>query len=63
MAYDVSSDTPINPSNQIHMNAELYNKEEAEYVFNELSSGGQIHHSFREREWGYFGRCTDFFWY
>ena len=61
MAYDASPDTPINHGNQIHMSVDLPNKEEAEHFFEELSRGGQVHHNFREREWGYFGRCTDRF--
>ncbi|SDM24336.1 VOC family protein [Kriegella aquimaris] len=59
MAYDAAPDTPINHGNQIHMSVEIGNKDEAQTLFKNLSSGGQIHHNFREREWGYFGRCTD----
>ncbi len=59
MAYDAAPDTPINHGNQIHMSVEIGNKDEAQTLFENLSSGGQIHHNFREREWGYFGRCTD----
>ncbi len=59
MAYDASPDTPINHGNQIHMSVDLKDKNHAEEIFNELSGGGQIHHNFKEREWGYFGRCTD----
>jgi len=61
MAYDASPDTPINHGNQIHMSVDLQNSSEAEQLFDELSGGGQVHHTFREREWGYFGRCTDKF--
>lgn len=61
MAYDASPDTPINHGNQIHMSVDLQDTEEAENLFNELSKGGQVHHNFREREWGHFGRCTDRF--
>ncbi|WP_047420518.1 VOC family protein [Cellulophaga sp. Hel_I_12] len=59
MAYDASPDTPINLGNQIHMSIDLDSKEKAEELFSQLSDGGQIHHTFREREWGYFGRCSD----
>ncbi|QNM85265.1 VOC family protein [Polaribacter pectinis] len=59
MAYDASPDTPINNGNQIHMSVDLNDKDEAEDVFNDLAKGGITHHEFREREWGYFGRCTD----
>lgn len=61
MAYDAAPDTPINHGNQIHMSVDVNDKGEAEDVFNQLSQGGQVHHNFREREWGYFGRCTDKF--
>lgn len=61
MAYDASPDTPINHGNQIHMSVEVNDKAEAEELFNQLSQGGQVHHNFREREWGHFGRCTDKF--
>lgn len=59
MAYDASPDTPINNGNQIHMSIDLDTKEKAENLFSELSFGGKVHHNFREREWGYYGRCTD----
>lgn len=61
MAYDAAPDTPINHGNQIHMSVDLKDKNEAEEMFGSLSKGGQVHHNFREREWGYFGRCTDKF--
>ncbi|MGJ8592831.1 MAG: VOC family protein [Aquaticitalea sp.] len=61
MAYDAAPDTPINHGNQIHMSIEVGDKNEAQDVFDQLSKGGQVHHNFREREWGYFGRCTDRF--
>lgn len=61
MAYDAAPDTPINHGNQIHMSVEIGNKDEAKTLFDNLSKGGQVHHNFREREWGYFGRCTDNF--
>ncbi|QOD59598.1 VOC family protein [Polaribacter haliotis] len=59
MAYDAAPDTPINNGNQIHMSVDLNDKDEAEDVFNNLAESGITHHTFREREWGYFGRCTD----
>ena len=59
MAYDAAPDTPINSGNQIHLSADFNDKEEAEDVFNNLSGSGIVHHEFREREWGFFGRCTD----
>lgn len=61
MAYDASPDTPINHGNQIHMSVDVQDTDEAESLFNELSKGGQVHHNFREREWGHYGRCTDRF--
>jgi len=61
MAYDASPDTPINQGNQIHMSIDIDSKEKAKELFSQLSDGGQTHHNFREREWGYFGRCSDKF--
>jgi len=61
MAYDASPDTPINHGNQIHMSVDEDTKDDAQQIFEKLSQGGQVHHNFREREWGYFGRCTDKF--
>lgn len=61
MAYDASPDTPINHGNQIHMSVDADSKKEAEQLFEALSKGGQVHHNFREREWGYYGRCTDIY--
>ncbi|WP_452224035.1 VOC family protein [Lacinutrix chionoecetis] len=59
MAYDASPDTPINHGNQIHMSVDVNTADEAKKLFNALSKGGQVHHNFREREWGHFGRCSD----
>jgi len=59
MAYDVSPDTPLNNGNQIHMSIAVTDNTEGKNLFESLSKGGQIHHNYREREWGYFGRCTD----
>ncbi|WP_179335775.1 VOC family protein [Winogradskyella costae] len=61
MAYDASPDTPLNSGNQMHMSIEASSKAEGKELFESLSEGGQVHHSYREREWGYFGRCTDKF--
>ncbi|GAB7256153.1 VOC family protein [Polaribacter sp. OB-PA-B3] len=61
MAYDASPDTPINSGNQVHMSVDLNDKESAENVFKSLSESGIVHHEFREREWGFYGRCTDKF--
>lgn len=59
MAYDVSPDTPLNSGNQIHMSVDVSNKNEGKELFEKLANGGQVHHEYRERAWGYFGRCTD----
>ncbi|WP_179008781.1 VOC family protein [Winogradskyella forsetii] len=59
MAYDASPDTPLNNGNQIHMSIAVTDNTEGKNLFESLSKGGQIHHNYREREWGYFGRCTD----
>lgn len=61
MAYDASPDTPLNNGNQINMSIDLNEFDKGKQLFKDLSSGGQVHHEFREREWGYFGRCTDRF--
>ena len=61
MAYDASPDTPLNSGNQMHMSIEASSKAEGKELFESLSEEGQVHHSYREREWGYFGRCTDKF--
>ena len=61
MAYDAAPDTPINSGNQVHMSVDFNQKEEAKSVFENLSKNGVVHHEFREREWGFFGRCTDEF--
>jgi len=61
MAYDVSPDTPLNNGNQIHMSIEAIDKTQGKKLFELLSEGGRVHHDYREREWGYFGRCTDRF--
>jgi PhnB protein len=61
MAYDASPDTPLNNGNQINMSIDVNDESEGRQLFQDLSKGGQVHHEFREREWGYFGRCTDQF--
>ena len=58
MAYDAAPDTPLNNGNQINMSVDLNDLDEGKQLFKELSS---VHHEFREREWGHFGRCTDRF--
>ena len=59
MAYDASPDTPLNNGNQMHMSIEASSEEEGRDLFGSLSKGGTVHHNYREREWGFFGRCTD----
>ena len=59
MAYDASPDTPINHGNQIHMSVDIEQTQDAEQLFEQLSAEGRVHDDFKEREWGYFGRCTD----
>ncbi|WP_225037043.1 VOC family protein [Winogradskyella sp. SM1960] len=61
MAYDASPDTPLNSGNQCHMSIEASDNNEGKTLFESLSKGGKVHHNYREREWGYFGRCTDKF--
>jgi len=61
MGYDASPDTPLNHGFKHHLSVDLSNEDEAEKIFNSLSSEGQVHHNFRKREWGTFGRCTDKF--
>ncbi|WP_439132127.1 VOC family protein [Polaribacter sp.] len=58
-AYDASPDTPLNSGNNISISVDLNDNTKAENVFKQLSNSGVVHHKFREREWGYFGRCTD----
>lgn len=59
MAYDASPDTPLNNGNQMYMSIEASDKNEGKELFEKLSNKGKVHHDYREREWGYFGRCTD----
>ncbi|WP_419211470.1 VOC family protein [Maribacter sp. X9] len=61
MAYDSAPDTPLNNGNQINMSIDMDDIDEGRQMFKDLSGGGQVHHEFREREWGFFGRCTDRF--
>ena len=61
MAYDAAPDTPINSGNQVHMSVDFNDKHEAESVFNDLSKNGITHTGFGEKEWGFYGRCTDEF--
>lgn len=61
-AYDAAPDTPLNNGNKIHMSVDVNDAKEAEKIFNELSSGGQINEPFNEKHWGaLYGRCTDKF--
>ena len=59
MAYDASPDTPLNHGNQVHMSVDVEQTTDAEKLFAQLSDAGRVHDDFQEREWGYFGRCTD----
>jgi PhnB protein len=61
MAYDASPDTPLTQGTNIHISVDLNDVEEAEDIFKSLCNGGALHEDFTEREWGYFGRCTDKF--
>lgn len=61
MAYDVSPDTPLNNGNTVCMSIEATSIEEGENLFEKLSNRGKVHHNYREREWGFYGRCTDQF--
>lgn len=61
MAYDAAPDTPINHGNQVHMSIDADSIDEAENLFSSLANEGKVHHDFKEREWGHFGRCTDKF--
>lgn len=61
MAYDAAPDTPINHGNQVHMSVDVDDKNKARELFETLASNGKVHHEFKERQWGYFGRCTDRF--
>ena len=59
MAYDAAPDTPFILGNNININVNLNNVDEAEDIFKSLSNGGIIYHEFSQYEWGYFGKCTD----
>ena len=61
MGYDATSDTPLHHGSNIHMSVDLNDVDDAENVFKNLAKQGTTHHDFKEREWGYFGRCTDKF--
>jgi PhnB protein len=61
MAYDAAPDTPLNVGNQMHMSIDVSNENEGKDLFNKLSNNGKVHHDYRERDWGYYGRCTDEF--
>ena len=59
MAYDASPDTPLNVGNQMHMSIDAVSESEGKELFHKLSNNGKVHHDYQEREWGYYGRCTD----
>lgn len=59
MGYDATPDTPLSHGFKHHLSVDLDNSDEAKELFSALSNGGQIHHDFKKREWGEFGRCTD----
>ena len=61
MAYDAAPDTPLSYGNNIHLSVDVDDKDQAATLFHKLQEQGTVHHKFREREWGYFGRCTDKF--
>ena len=62
MAYDAAPDTPLTEGTKIHLSIDLNDRKEAESLYEQLSSGGRIHHDLWEREWNaLFGRFTDRF--
>lgn len=61
MGYDASPDTPLTKGSRIHISVDLSDLDEAQDVFNNLCEKGINLDDFSEREWGYFGRCTDQF--
>lgn len=61
MGYDASPDTPLTKGSNVHISVDLNDEGEAESIFKSLCNGGLLHEDFSEREWGYFGRCTDKF--
>lgn len=61
MGYDASPDTSLTKGSNVHISVDLNDEGEAESIFKSLCNGGLLHEDFSEREWGYFGRCTDKF--
>lgn len=61
MAYDATPDTPLTSGTKIHLSVDLTDVDEARDVYENLCNKGIKHEDFSEREWGYFGRCTDQF--
>jgi PhnB protein len=61
MAYDAAPDTPLTHGNQVCMSIEANSEAEGKEMFDKLSSKGTIHHNYKVREWGHYGRCTDKF--
>jgi len=60
MAYDATPDTPLTDGTKIHLSIDVDNKEKAQEIFEQLSSGGRVHHELRQREWNaLFARFTD----
>jgi len=60
MAYDAAPDTPLTHGSNINMSIDLDSKEEAEKVFDALSSNGTVHTPFQEMSWdACYGRCSD----
>lgn len=60
MAYDAAPDTPLTDGTKIHLSIDVGNKQKAQQIFEQLSSGGKVHHELREREWNaLFARFTD----
>ncbi|MBW8201142.1 VOC family protein [Flagellimonas abyssi] len=60
MAYDAAPDTPLMDGTKIHLSIDVDKKQKAQEIFEQLSSGGKVHHELREREWNaLFARFTD----
>jgi len=60
MAYDATPDTPLTDGTKIHLSIDVDTKEKAQEIFEQLSSGGRVHHELRQREWNaLFARFTD----
>jgi PhnB protein len=61
MAYDATPDTPLSHGFKHHLSIDVHDSSKAKELFNTLAKDGQVHHEFKTREWGEFGRCTDKF--